>query len=342
MVFIIGGIRTGERMRRHITRLGAAAVTALAMLVAAISPAMAAALPSGQHITVVGSGSAGDAGDAVQFYDVAEANAVGTPIGSPLARPPIVAIDVDASGHGYAIGRGSSTELQLQLLFHADANAGTVSDPLPIRFPLDVGECYDLDILFDGRLVATCEGLDAENVATAWFAFIDTDSGIITPIHAVALGPDGPHYRGVASDPATGAIWVYWQQGDDAFGAIFGLDGSVGPSVQVDVLPLAADFATVGPYQGPVLIAILAFVRREFGFGDPATGTFTRVAAFDFDVDEDDDVTALTVWGSAPALAATGRAGVQSLLGGAVSAILVLAGAVTLTVERRRRQRSAT
>ena len=327
-MLIIRGIRTGEAVLRHIV-LGAAALTALALLVTAPSSAMAATLPIGQRITVVGSSTDGDSG-VVQFFDVGSATAIGTPVGSPIERPPIVAIDVDATGHGYAIGRGSSTELQLQLLFRADATTGTVSDPLPIRFPLDIGECYDIDLLFDGRLVATCEGLDAENVATAWFAFIDTDSGIITPIHAVPLGPDGPHYRGVASDTATGATWVYWQQGDDAFGAIFGLDGSVGPSVQVDVLPLAADFATVGPYQGPVLIAILAFVRREFGYGDPATGTFIRVGAFDFDVDEDDDVTALTVWGTAPELAATGSNEAQLLLTGVVSAILLVAAGAAM------------
>ena len=293
------------------------------------SSSVAVAAPDGQHITVIHAVPESDTAAVSQFFEVAEADAIGTPIGAPTLERHLIAIDVDAAGHGYALGTGSATELKLQLLFRADAGAGTVSDPIHLIFPVGVGQCFDLDLLVDGRLLATCEGLDAQSVPTASVVFIDPASGLLTPIHTEPVGDGGPHYRGIATNPATGWTWVFGELDGAAFGFRLELDGFVWPVVPFDILPLAADFAEIGPKGPPQLWAILAFVRREFAAVDPSTGTIRSVAAFDFDATEADDVTALSVWG-APALAATGSSAPLFPVLGPV--LLVLAGATLLAI----------
>jgi LPXTG-motif cell wall-anchored protein len=74
-------------------------------------------------------------------------------------------------------------------------------------------------------------------------------------------------------------------------------------------------------------------VRREFAAVDPSTGTIRSVAAFDFDATDEDDVTALSVWG-APALAATGST--ASSLASPVAGALLLLGLAVLALPRRK------
>jgi hypothetical protein len=314
-----------------------ALVGVVAVLAALGCSSVAVAAPDGQRITVIHAVPEGDTAPVSQFYEVAEADAVGTPIGSPTLERHLIAIDVDATGHGYALGTGSPTELKLQLLFRADAAAGTVSDPIHLIFPVGIGQCFELDLLPDGRLLATCEGLDAQSVPTASVVFIDPDQGLLTPIHSEPIGDGGPHYRGIATNPETGWTWVFGELDGAAFGFRLELDGFVWPAVPFDVLPLAADFAELGP-DGPQLWAILAFVRREFAAVDPFAGTIRSVAAFDFDATETDDVTALTVWGT-PELAATGGAGGPAAPTGVVAAVVLLAGAGLVAVGVRTRRR---
>ena len=135
----------------------------------------------------------GDTAAVSQFYEIDAANAVGTPIGSPVVERHLIALDVDATGHGFALGTGSPSEPKLQLLFRVDVVTGTVSDPIPLDFPLDVGQCFDVDLLPDGALLATCEGLDAANAPTTWVSLVDTATGTFT---------HDPHHPGRGGRPA--------------------------------------------------------------------------------------------------------------------------------------------
>lgn len=304
-----------------------------------LAPSAVAVDAGGQHITVIHAVPQGETAAVSQFYEIDSANAVGTPIGSPVVERHLIALDVDATGQGFAIGTGSPSEPKLQLLFRVDVVTGTVTDPIPLVFPLDVGQCYDLDLLSDGALLATCEGLDAANAPTTWVSLVDTATGTFTHILTTPVGAGGPHYRGIATNPATHETWVFSELDGVAYSFKLDLNGFVWPLTPLDVLPLAADFAQVEPGHDPLMWAILAWVRREFAAVDPSSGTIRSVAPFEFDATEDDDVTAITAWG-APALAATGSNASPLPVVGPV--LLVLAGAAMLSVgAMRRRARGA-
>ena len=316
-------------------RAGVAIVVVALAASLGLAPSAVAVEASGQHITVIHAVPEGDSAAVSQFYEIDSANAVGTPIGSPVVERHLIALDVDATGQGFALGTGSPSEPKLQLLFRVDVVTGTVTDPIPLDFPLDVGQCFDVDLLADGALLATCEGLDAANAPTTWVSLVDTATGSFTHILTTPVGAGGPHYRGIATNPATHETWVFSELDGQAYSFKLDLDGFVWPLTPLDVLPLAADFAEIGPQGPPQLLAILAWVRREFAAVDPGTGVIRSVAAFPFDATEKDDVTAITVWG-APALAATGGGADGILPLGVASLLLVLAGGAVFAVGRRR------
>jgi hypothetical protein len=313
-------------MRRIGIIAGASAIALASLLVA--SPASAAVLPTGQRITIIDD-------EFGQYYNVSPANAATTPVGAATAVTPILALDVNDAGIGWAIGPVPD-EPFWSALYPADANTGTLGAPVPVHVGASPAFlCNGIDLQSNGTVVLAC-GIDPnDGVVTQVIGVVNTTTGELTP--SVLVESDEFEYSAIAQDPVTGVLWAFTEAGGP--GKSYTVNLAAGTATYVADLNnfvFGADFDR----SGQLFVSTLA-IQGDFspmlGTANPNTGAVTQVSVYSFVDGPDDDrqVGALTVWG---ALAATGSSGTDLLPVGLGSALLVLAGAAFIATSRIQRR----
>lgn len=311
----------------------AAASAIILVILSAAAPAQGATLPEGQTLTVVD-----DVG--LVTYTADPATAALTPVGSsPVAEDQIImGIDVDDTGHGYLITTSGRQGLTDQGDIHSfDANTGAVGPAVPLVFAGTEAEplrgSFSLDLDTNGTLWTS--GFRGGDFGYPFIGTVDPDSGVVE----VRYQRGGPYeyLAAIASDPTTGSLWV--------FGTLPGLgntaaildptSGELGPVVELTLPIWGADFTSDGRLFGttwssedvvPSLVTV-----------DLASGEVDVIAAYPLDGDPINTFhqPAITVWGAAPALAATGVDVLPLALG---TALLFLAGAAAILTRRIERR----
>lgn len=317
--------------------VGAVAVAS----VFAAAPASAATLPAGQKITVIDS-------NFWQFFEANPADAALTAVGTAGAANLFVSgVDVDDTGHGYAVATDFSEGPVAGYVLTADATTGTLSNAVPVTlnfgdvFPA-ADECTAIDYT-GGALIAACQiysDFDATYVGT-----LDPTSGVLTPFIELNGGEDFPflYITAIATDPTTGTLYGYswdfpsssgvqWVLGDDlltggpdifnpVWGADFDRDGQ---------LWITTDEPEDGN-ENPEFIPSLATQ-------DLVSGANPFLAFFNLGgvtLSGEDVIQPITVWG---ALAPTGA--VQSPAGAVGAGALLLFGAIMAAGAMAIRRRS--
>lgn len=313
------------------------AVAALSLFTAA--PASAATLPDGQSITVID-------GISWQFFDANPADAALTTVGSPsLTEDYVTGVDVNDEGIGYAITSDG-------YLFEADANTGTLSNGVEIRFDyIDVIEdtdgCSAIDYT-DGVIYAACY-LDAENFEATYVGPVNPDNGYLRPEIELS-GDDYLNLTAIAVDPISGVLYGFeYDFGIELITGVYTLSEDEGATfVTLTENPVfGADFDRDGQLwvtswvfggdsESPEILSALATL-------DLTSGANPFIETMNVDgVDYEGSVEPITVWGVAseeapPALAATGST--MAPAAAVIAAGVLLFGAVLAagTVIARRR-----
>jgi hypothetical protein len=314
------------RIPRLLGPLAGTTVIALALLTVA-SPASAAILPAGQKITIID--ALDDEGPQEgPFFDVNPADAAATPVGTGSGVY-TYGLDVNDDGLGFAIG-GFGEET----IWKADANTGTISDPVPLHFATEPApyDCADLDINpVTGEVLVACVWFTNETGNVSTIDIVDPATGLLTPVLSLS-GLDYVPFDAIATNPVTGVLWA------------FGAPETIYNSYIIDrTLQTATYQATMAD---PVFGADFdrsgqLFVTSQVGglVGDPSLGVvdpavgFTSNTVLVNSVDglELDRVYSITVWGK-EALPATGPAEMLPL--GLGTALLLLAGAAFIATGR--------
>ena len=327
------------RTTRILGVLAGTAAIALATLTVA-APAAAATLPPGQKISVI---------DQREFdfdsqqYNASPSNAVSTAVGAPVAGyDNVPAIDVNDDGLGYALATVDPGEgLEHPVLLKADANTGTLTDPIVVVYsgPFDVTltECKGIDVSASGELIATCNDV-SDGFVAGFVGVIDPLSGAFTSFLDGDAAIDA-----VAVDPATNAIWCFFHHVGGSFAsAVNRGENSTSVPINVGQPIFGADFDRNGqlwvttriPGTDPeISLSALATLTLVDGSTPAVVGPFVanNTALI--------DVAAITVWGK---LAATGSTtGTEALPVALGSALLLLAGAAFVATARMGRRRTA-
>ncbi len=314
----------------------------------AAAPASAATLPSGQQITVIDY-IEGDS----QFYAASPADATLTAVGAAqgLGDDQIVAVDVDDTGHGFALTNFGG-DASGSALYVADANTGTLTGAVQVMLDfLDVQVEADFCTALDytgGILMAICYeefeegdvgywGILDPTAATgeAWLTplyqfdddletneFLYFDSMAVDPVsglvYAVAY-PDGAALYTLSED--AGATFVTWMD-EPAFGLDFDRSGQA----------WVTTVTFVDTAEQPAAVSALATLDLADG-----SNPFLQAMTVDDDLLFVPLVQPITVWG-APALADTGTEAPVQAAAGAAGLLLLGAILAAVTMLRRRRQ----
>lgn len=328
---------------------GTAAIALATLLVA--SPAGAAPLPSGQRIDVIyspGSQTGPYYGEMYQaeatLDDGPVTNLTAAPDGPQAGANYAYSVDVLDDGLGYAVIQLQETDSPQ--LWTVDANTGAITDPHDI-VPADEDDeleiCRGIDVQPSGQILVACFGsvpdegdgrLDATFVGTI---VLEPEGGdaVFTPVVTVTEEGEAfvPRLNALAINPVTGDVWAFGTgiEGTIGWYPVDLAGGTLGEMVPTFTYIFEADFdrdgqlwATGGGDSCDYMITV-----------DPSTGE-------DIDYygcwDNGDDITirldAITVWGAAPALPATGPAVTLPL--GLGTALLFLAGAAFISWSRLR------
>jgi hypothetical protein len=307
----------------------AASALAFAGLLAA-APAAAADLPEGATLSVVDD-------DSGTIYDVNAANADLSPAGAATNVQSVTAIDVNATGQGYALTApidGPSN------LYVADAAAGTLTDPIGIIVFGDIlaSGCAALDYT-DGVLVAACLVSQGESGFTSVIGVLNPETGVLES-DVVVDTEDQFFVSALAKDPTTGILYAFDNR--DVFTVDLAAD-TITPLVEADHPVYGADFDV----NGVLWITTSEETGSESADGlatlDLETGEAAWIGFYETTDGSDFSITnGITVWGGTapvvpePALAATGSETVLPIALGAL--LLVLAGlafAATSAISRR-------
>lgn len=279
-------------------------VAVAAASVFAAAPASAATLPAGQRITVIDS-------DTWQFYEASPADASLTAVGTGVpGEATLTGVDVDDDGHGFAVATDYSEGPIGAWIFTADANTGLLADPVQVtvslpEVDLDADECTAIDYTA-GVVYAACviysEGF------TTFVGPIDPVTGVLVPeVQLSSVEEDVPGFlTAIAIDPISGTLygfmpsaWTLAASGSTlvtdivnppVFGADFDRDGQLWITTNVAIGE--GGLRPVYP-----ALATLSLTDGSSPFLEPYTLGGTLLGA---------DIQPITVWGKAPALAATG------------------------------------
>ncbi len=331
----------------------AGSVAVAAMFAAA--PAAAATLPAGAKITVI------DAfGD--QFYNANPATAVATPVGTPTPVAPMIqGVDVDDTGHGYAVGtleiyvepeEGDTSDPRVDdeaYLYKADANTGALTEGKQVRIddggedPVWANECSAIDYS-GGVIIAVCYSWGNSDIG--YVGVVDpSGEDAVLAVDTILWEQDGNfhYFTAIALDPTDGTLYGFDLGRVSSLWTIT-LDNA-DPEL-VEDQPLwyvvhAADFDRGGQLWLSVIEEVVPSALNE---------TYVELATFDFDafaivpVDyfssedpyEIDLPGALTVWG---VLASTGSS--VSLAPAVAASGVLLLGAILAAGTMVLRRRSA-
>jgi hypothetical protein len=218
--------------------VGAVAVASLF----AAAPASAATLPPGQKISVI------DSWDD-QFYNVAPADALASPVGTPAPIEQFVTgVDVDDTGNGYAVATqvygpdGPSGKISLPYsspldgyvdggyIYKADASTGKLTDGKPIAINLGYGapqadECSAIDytkgvilavcyLYFDDVELDAAPEAEVELIPAPVVAYVGTVD-VSDPNEAVLtpltsrFGDGFLYFTSIATDPVSGTVYGF-------------------------------------------------------------------------------------------------------------------------------------
>lgn len=316
-----------------------AAVSLATVLVA--SPASAATLPEGQRITV-----ADDLFPSVWTADPVTADL--TFVGDSVLGDDTeyeTGIDVGDDGLGYAV-----TTMRVQeghsnsYLYRFDANTGAVSGRDQISIPehqsLALG-CTSLDLAPDGTLYTVCYESNGDDPYTTVFGTLDPTNANLTPLATFIESEVG--FTALATNPVTGVLYGFdWDTASEIGDATIWnpVTETFGKAGEIEKPVWAADFDRNGQlFVSTFLNDALDVDYAELDTLDPADGTFTVADYYEFDDSPlEDQRLPLTVWGAAPALAATGATPWDALPLGLGAALLLLAGGAFVATQRLQRR----
>jgi hypothetical protein len=312
----------------------------------AAAPANAATLPSGQKITIIGQYDD-------QFYNVSPADASLTPVGNFGEQIDFctTSVDVDDSGIGYALASWSTPDCTNQSaqwdsgLFNADANTGTLTGGVEVTIMLgeetfeSADECTSID--YTAGIVRGICFIYGDVGETAYVGTIDPTTGVLVPTIEPLTGDDFLYFTAMALDPISGIMYAFALSDGSALYTLSEADGAQFV-VDLDGPAWGADFDRGGQLWINVRVYVSELESDFPGIAtiDTTTGFtgFFEAYTLGGDVLEEDFSAALTVWGAAPVLPATGPA--QTVPLGVGAAIFLLLGsflaAVTITRQRRR------
>lgn len=332
----------------RILTVGVVAGSVLVASVFAAAPASAAALPSGQRITVIDTYSA-------QFHDASPVDAALTAVGTgvPVRNTSILGVDVKDDGVGYAVGTQVNTILIPNgLIFPANAATGTLGEGVYVDVLLDgadepfsAQQCTAIDYTGAAPWVSCSNFYDQElgpDMAESYIGPIDPVTGVLYPEFVFGAGSEAPQeiILAIALDPITGLLWFFTYDYDLTQGWAYTWDAEEGIDAQGDLggIITGADFdrdgvlwITTDEIEPESLDAYSALAILNLDDGDlDFLEMFTVGAA-----PVDSSLEPITVWG-APALAATGVTNAVPLAAGAAG-ILLLGALLAAGVTMRRR-----
>jgi hypothetical protein len=319
---------------RALSFVAATAALAFGGLLVA-SPASAATLPDGQHITIVEQIQGSPGGS--RMWTVSPVDALTTdnkPVQSPID---IEAIDVNDDGFGYATeSRFDGETTRTAWLWKADANTGVLSDPVQILLANQtiVSECQGLDYSGGVITVACTDNAFNGDPQNGYLGEVST-AGVFTPHFNSQSQEDVTlDFTAVAVNPVDGQLWAFTE--DDGWP----VDRSADPWILGTIVPLegsdrvdGADFDRDGQ-----LFVVAASEGSRIYTLDPTNGQFLFIGELNDGTNAVTPVHAVTVWGKV-ALPATGPADILPI--GLGTALLMLAGAAFVATGRIQRRADA-
>ncbi len=287
------------------------AVVATSLL--GVGPVAAAELPKGATIDVVDE-------DSGAIYKVDHTTAGIAEVGTPSGIADITAIDVDASGAGFAVDDPNDSASSL---YSANAVTGAITYIAAINFgDVLVSGCEALDLRSNGDVVIACS-YDGDGLFT-YIGVVDKETGFFDD--SVTISND--RIFALASSP-TGQLYAFGEDDWDIY-LVDLTAGTATPTVTASAAIYGADFDVAGTLW---VTTATEETGSALATANLATGVVTEVGEYTpTDGSTFTSAVSITVWGGT--LAATGSQPADLVPVG-LGALLLLAAGVALAATRR-------
>jgi hypothetical protein len=300
----------------------------------AVSPVFAATLPKGQKLTTVVQFVAdNELESTTQMFDTSPVDAAGTPVGNPDGPFILPGIDVDDDGHGFAVQTDITDEFESPVLWQADANTGTFSNPVQIVPTVDITitNCSGIDYQPGVQIIVACFSFLGGDAPESSYIGVVTPDGDFTPFISSGGEDENPvvTWEALARNPVTGELWAFgYEQNIPNVYLVNQAGGTIGEGSDAGADVVSADYDR----DGQLFVITAGDGGTYLSTYDPDTASIVEgIGPVTWD-DEDLTARALTVWGK-EVLPATGADILPLGLG---SALLFLAGAALIATHRIR------